>query len=189
MESRLPTLESERLRLRWLEERDVDALYQIFADPTVTRYWSAPPLPDPAAARALLQEIYDYFKGGSLYQWGIALADTDRVVGTVTLAHIAREHRRAEVGFALAASAWGQGYAAEAVARLVEHAFSDLELHRLEANVDPRNEPSLRLLERLGFTREGLLRDRYHVAGEVQDSLIMGLLWSEWAARQPDASE
>ena len=185
----MPTLESERLRLRWLEERDVNALYQIFADPAVTRYWSTPPLPDSAAAQALLQEIHDYFKGGGLFQWGIALADTDRVVGTVTLAHIEREHCRAEVGFALAASAWGQGYAAEAVARLVEHAFSDLEFHRLEANVDPRNAPSLRLLERLGFTREGLLRERYHVAGEVQDSLIMGLLRPEWAARQTDASE
>ncbi len=166
----------------------MDALYQVFADPAVTRYWSAPPLADLAAARALLQEIHDYFARGNLYQWGIALAETDQVIGTVTLAWIDRDHRRAEVGFALAASAWGQGYATEAVARLIEHAFGDMELHRLGADLDPRNEPSLRLLERLGFQREGLLRERYHLAGEIQDSLIMGLLRREWAARQPDGS-
>jgi RimJ/RimL family protein N-acetyltransferase len=189
MDSRLPTLETERLRLRWLEERDVDALHQVFADPAVTRYWSAPPLVDSAAARALLQEIRDYFKRGNLYQWGIALADTDQVIGTVTLAWIDREHRRSEVGFALAKSAWGQGYATEAVARLIGHAFDDLELHRLGADVDPRNEPSIKLLERLGFQREGLLRERYHLAGEIQDSLILGLLRSEWGARRPDEPE
>jgi len=173
-------LVAERLRLRWLEERDVDPLYEVFGDPAAMRYWSSPPLVDKAAATALLREIRDCFARGELYQWGIALADTDRVIGTVTLAGIDRTHRRASVGFALATSAWGQGYATEAVTRLIEHAFDDLELHRLEADVDPRNEPSLRLLERLGFRREGLLRERYHLAGEIQDSVMMGLLRTEW---------
>ncbi len=181
--ARLPTLETDRLRLRWLEERDVDALHQVFADPAVMRYWSSAPLTDLAAAKALLQEIHDYFARGNLYQWGIALADTDTVIGTVTLAWIEREHRRAGVGFALAKSAWGKGYASEAVARLIAYAFEDLELHRLEADVDPRNEPSLRLLERLGFRREGFLRERYHLAGEIQDSVMLGLLRREWVGR------
>jgi len=179
---RLPTLETERLRLRWLEERDVEPLYEVFGDPAVMRYWSSPPLADKAAATALLHEIRDYFVSGELYQWGIALADADQVIGTVTLADIDRAHRRAGVGFALAQPAWGQGYATEAVTRLIEHAFEDLELHRLEADVDPRNAPSLRLLQRLGFQREGLLRERYHLAGEIQDSVMLGLLRREWAA-------
>jgi RimJ/RimL family protein N-acetyltransferase len=158
----------------------VEALYQIFGDPEVIRYWSSPALTDRAAAEALLQEIHDYFARGTLYQWGIARPETDQVIGTVTLAWIEREHRRSEVGFALAQPAWGHGYATEAVARLIEYAFDDLELHRLGADVDPRNEPSIRLLERLGFQREGLLRERYHLAGEIQDSLIMGLLRRDW---------
>ncbi len=153
------------------------------------RYWSSPPLADKAAATALLHEIRDYFARGDLYQWGIALADTDRVIGTVTLAWIEREHRRADVGFALAQSAWGKGYATEAVARLIEYAFDDMKLHRLGADVDPRNEPSLRLLERLGFVREGLLRERYHLGGEIQDSVIMGLLHPEWTARRQGGSQ
>jgi len=178
---RLPTLDTERLRLRWLEERDVDALYEIFGDPAVIRYWSSPALTDRKAAARLLQEIRDYAVQGTLYQWGVALRNGDQVIGTVTLAWINREHRRADVGFALAASAWGQGYATEAVARLIKYAFDDMELHRLGADVDPRNERSIRLLERLGFQREGLLRERYHLAGEVQDSLILGLLRREYS--------
>jgi RimJ/RimL family protein N-acetyltransferase len=155
----------------------------VFGDPAVMRYWSSAPLTDLAAAKALLQEIHDYFTRGELFQWGIALADTDRVIGTVTLAWIEREHRRADVGFALAKSAWGKGYATEAVTRLIQYAFDDMELHRLGADVDPRNEPSLRLLERLGFQREGLLRERYHLGDEIQDSVIMGLLRREWVPR------
>ncbi|HEX2165116.1 MAG TPA: GNAT family protein, partial [Thermoanaerobaculia bacterium] len=63
-------------------------------------------------------------------------------------------------------------------------AFGPLALHRLEADVDPRNERSLKALERLGFRREGLLRERYFVAGEIQDSVMLGLLAREWEARQ-----
>jgi RimJ/RimL family protein N-acetyltransferase len=68
----------------------------------------------------------------------------------------------------------------EALRLLVDFAFGSLGLHRLEADVDPRNGPSLRLLERLGFRREGLLRERYHAQGEIQDSVILGLLAPEW---------
>ncbi len=189
MHDRLPTLETERLRLRWLEERDVDALYEIFGDPAVIRYWSSPALTDRKAAARLLQEIRDYAAQGTLYQWGVTLRDGDQVIGTVTLAWINREHRRADVGFALAATAWGRGYATEAVARLIDYAFDDMQLHRLGADVDPRNERSIRLLERLGFRQEGLLRERYHLGGEVQDSLILGLLRREWVSRRRQASE
>ena len=172
----LPRLAASRVNLRWLNEQDVPALFAIFSDPAVVRYWSHAPFADIAAAEALLADIHRLTGEGTLYEWGIALSATDAVIGTCTLASIDRRHRRAEIGFALAAGAWGHGYAAEAVARLIEHAFETLDLHRLEADVDPRNAASLRLLERLGFVREGYLRERYHVNGEVQDSVLLGLL-------------
>jgi RimJ/RimL family protein N-acetyltransferase len=162
--------------LRWLTEQDVPALFAIFSDPVVVRYWSHAPFTELDAAKKLLTDIHQLSGEGTLYEWGIALSATDEVIGTCTLASIDRRHRRAEIGFALAARAWGHGYAREAVARLIEHAFGTLDLHRLEADVDPRNEASLRLLERLGFVREGYLRERYHVNGEIQDSVLLGLL-------------
>jgi RimJ/RimL family protein N-acetyltransferase len=110
----------------------------------------------------------------------VTLAATGELMGTTTLFRIDRDHRRAEIGFALGSRWWGQGWGSATVARIATYAFQALGLHRLEADVDPRNAASLRVLERLGFRREGLLRARYHVAGEIQDSVLLGLLSDEW---------
>jgi RimJ/RimL family protein N-acetyltransferase len=80
------------------------------------------------------------------------------------------------------ARALGHGYAREAVPLALGHAFGKLALNRVEADADPRNLPSCRLLERLGFTREGLLRERWRVGDDVQDSVIYGLLARDHAA-------
>lgn len=179
----LPTIETERLCLRWLTPGDVPALYQIFSDPEVCRYWSRPALPDRAAAEALHDEIIRLYAERSLFQWGIAERETDAVVGTCTLAALSHEHRRAEVGFALARVKWGHGYIAEALPALLAFAFETLDLHRLEADVDPRNQRSIRALEREGFEREGYLRERYRVNGELQDAVLYGLLRPAWRTR------
>ena len=93
------------------------------------------------------------------------------------------QHRRCEIGYALGAAHWGRGLAQEALALALEQAFGVLGLNRIEADIDPRNLASVRLVEALGFRREGELRARYHVGGEIQDSLIYGLLASDRAAR------
>jgi len=179
--TRLPTLAAERLELRWLEAGDVPALFEVFSDPQVMRYWSSPPLCDLAAAKDLLGEIHAHFATKDLFQWGVVLRTTGSVVGTCTLAHVDPDNLRAEIGFALARAHWGKGLVGEALRTLIGFAFGELGLRRLEADVDPRNERSVRTLERLGFVREGLLRERWFVAGEVQDSALFGLLKREWA--------
>jgi RimJ/RimL family protein N-acetyltransferase len=75
---------------------------------------------------------------------------------------------------------WGHGYGREAVRRVVEFGFTSLELHRLEADVDPRNASSIQALEGLGFQREGYQRQRYFLDGELQDAVLYGLLRPEW---------
>lgn len=177
----LPTLRTERLVIRAIGPGDVPALFDIFSDPEVTRYWSSPPLPDLAAAHELADSIGEGLRTQSLFQWGVTLAGEDRVIGTCTLASISRQHRRAEVGFAVGRWAWGRGVATEAAARVVRHGFEELGLHRVEADVDPRNTASLRILERLGFQREGYLRERYLLNDEEQDAVLYGLLRREWS--------
>jgi RimJ/RimL family protein N-acetyltransferase len=180
---RLPDVPTSRLVLRALGPDDVPALFAIFGDAEVCRYWSRPPLPDLAAAAALQAEIARHFAERTLFQWGIAERAGGRIVGTCTLAALSPEHRRAEVGYALARAAWGRGYAAEALPALVRFAFTALDLHRLEADVDPRNAPSVRSLERAGFAREGHLRERWFQQGEWQDAALYGLLRADWDAR------
>ena len=177
---RLPTLDTPRLRLRWLTPDDVPALYAVFGDPEVCRYWSRPALADVAGAQALQREIAAAFADRSLFQWGIARRDTGRVVGTCTLAALSVAHARAEVGFALARACWGRGYVAEALPAMVRFAFATLGLHRLEADADPRNAASIRALERVGFVREGYQRERYWMSDEWQDAVLFGLLRRDW---------
>jgi RimJ/RimL family protein N-acetyltransferase len=176
----LPTLETSRTRLRWISENDTDAFYAIYSNPEVMRYWSTPPLPDREAARKLIREIHDHFQRRMILKWGIALRSNDRLIGSITLFNLSFPHRRAEIGYALAREYWGQGYMNEALMALLQYTFADLELHRIEADVDPRNTASIKTVERLGFKREGILRERWQVNGEIQDAFFFGLLKDEW---------
>jgi len=176
----LPTLETPRLRLRWLTEADVPALFELFSNPEVTRYWSWSAYTEVAQAEKLLRDIHECFAERSLFQWGFTRREDDRVVGTCTLSELNGQHRRAALGYALNRAHWGQGYAREAVNRVVEFGFSALELHRLEADADPRNAGSIKVLEGLGFQREGYQRECYFLNGEVQDGVLYGLLRREW---------
>lgn len=179
----LPTIPCSEVELAALQERDIPALLEIFGDPEVMRFWSSPPLQDERAAKALLDDILESFRARRLFQWGVRKRGNPSVVGTCTLYNWDRAHRRAEIGFAVARREWGRGIASQATAGRIEFAFETLKLHRLEADVDPRNSKSLRVLERHGFQREGLLRERYHQAGEVQDAVLLGLLSREWTVR------
>lgn len=134
-----------------------------------------------ADARALLDDIQACFAAKSLFQWGVARREDDWVIGTCTLYHLDGRNRRAEIGFALGREHWGRGLMQEALGALLGYAFDTLNLHRVEADVDPGNAASLRLLERLGFVREGMMRERWLVGGGVQDSVILGLLRREWS--------
>jgi [ribosomal protein S5]-alanine N-acetyltransferase len=176
----LPIIEAPRLRLRWIEESDIEELYAIFSDPRVMHYWSTPPLQNRDEALALLREIQTSNRQGSMLKWGVALKPNDNLIGTVTLFNMDRRNGRAEIGYALASFYWGQGYIHEALQALLNYCFEDLKLRRLEADVDPRNNPSIKTLERLGFQKEGFLRERWHVNGEIQDAFFYGLLKRHW---------
>ena len=176
----LPTIVARRVQLRWLVDDDVPALFAIFGDPQVTRYWGNPALADENGAAKLLADIHELFAQRRLFQWGIALIETNAVIGTCTLAALDSKNRRAELGFALGRAHWGCGYAGESLRALLSFAFSTMHLHRLTADTDPRNEASIRTLERLGFRREGYLREHHLTHDEAQDSIIYGLLRSDW---------
>jgi RimJ/RimL family protein N-acetyltransferase len=179
---RLPTLIAERVRLRWLVPSDVGALYEVFSDADVMRYWSRPPFTHEGEANELLAAIERAFTEQTLFQWGIVRKDGDRVIGTCTLAQVDASNLRAELGYALGRAHWGHGLMGDALDVLLTFAFGDLGLRRLEADVDPNNARSVRTLERLGFQREGFLRERWFVGGEVQDALFYGLLRREHVA-------
>ncbi len=176
-----PTLEGPRVRLRPYRADDAEAIFAVYSDPAVTRYWSFPHWTDLAQARAYLAERLSW-ETPAVYAWAVAERDSDRLIGTTTLFSLHGPQHRAEVGFALSAAMQGRGLAGDAVRQAIAFAFDTLGLERIEADVDPRNLPSWHLLERLGFQREGLLRNRWRVNGEVCDSYLYGLLKQDHAA-------
>ena len=186
----VPTLASARLRLRPYRDSDVEALFALYSDPAVMRYWSFPPWTAMEQARAYFVRAAAHASDGLALPWAIADAADDVLIGTATLHSLRPDQGRAEIGYALATERQGRGLASEALRTMLAHAFGALGLRRLEADVDPRNAASCRLLVALGFSREGLLRERWLVAGETCDSALYGLLARDTApARTAGATQ
>ena len=178
----LPRLDGPRVRLRAMRQADVPALFALQSDPVGMRYWSYPPLTDIEQARALFEQNRQATDAGDCLPWVIAQTQDDAMVGTCTLFAIDTAHRRAMLGYALDRPHWGRGLAQEALRLALGRAFGPLALHRLEADIAPRNTASTRLVERVGFRREGLRRERWFVGDDVQDSALYGLLARDYAA-------
>jgi len=178
----LPTLESERLRLRHPVPSDADALLDVFSDAKVLRYWSHGPLANLDAARTYLANMETGWREGRSFRWAIANRETDRLIGTATLLSWSQDNRRAEIGFVMHPDYHGRGLATEAVRTMLAFGFGPMNLHRVEADVDPENAGSLRLLERIGFQREGFLRQRWFTFGTWKDTVLLGLLASDFAS-------
>ena len=178
-----PRLQGKHVYLRAPTPDDADALFALFADPEVMRYWSRPPMTARAEAEGLIGEILDGFAQRTILNWMVESRQDGALIGTCALFRIDARHRRAEIGYSLRRDHWGRGLAAEAVSLLLDWSFRTLGLHRIEADIDPRNDGSRGLLGRLGFASEGLLRERYFVGDEISDTELFGLLESDWKAR------
>lgn len=174
-------LHTPRLLLRPLQPADADALFAIYGNPDFMRYWSTPPWTQREQAVRLIEADQRELAAGEHLRVGLVRQADQQLIGTGSLFHFSPPNRRAEIGYGIAPACWRQGYMAEAVGALIGYAFGELGLHRLEADIDPRNLASARSLEKLGFTREGHLRERWIVGGEVSDSALYGLLAREFS--------
>jgi ribosomal-protein-alanine N-acetyltransferase len=172
--------ESKNLSLRLLSEADLPAAYDIFSHPEVMRYWSYPAWTDMSQAQQWLINVQEGYRSGNSFQLGIERHSDRVLVGTCTIFHFHTASRRAEIGYALGRPYWGSGYMHEALQTLLRYAFQTLDLNRLEADIDPRNLASAKTLERLGFQKEGHLRERWIVGDEISDTALYGLLRREW---------
>jgi RimJ/RimL family protein N-acetyltransferase len=176
-------IETENLTLRSINEADLPAVYEIFSHPEVMRYWSYPPWTDRSQAEQWLSRVQEGYRTQTALQLGIERRADHILVGTCTLFQFEATSRRAEIGYALGRPYWGSGYMHMALKALLQYAFQTLDLNRLEADIDPRNGASAKTLERLGFQKEGHLRERWIVNDEVSDTALYGLLRRDWQER------
>jgi len=177
----LPTLSSSRLNLCWIDHADVSGIFHLYSDQKVTRYWNKPAFSHQDDAHIYIESIHHGFDEGKLFEWGICTKGSQKLIGTCSLSDVSTSQGRANLGVAISSEHWGHGYGCEAMNTLVGHAFGDLGLRRLEADVNPHDAIYLKSLETLGFKREGYLRQRWQVDGELRDSVVLGLLRSDSA--------
>jgi [ribosomal protein S5]-alanine N-acetyltransferase len=175
-------IDTSRLQVRQVSEADVPALLEVNGDPEVTKFLPYPTWNSLIDGQAWFKRMQLIQEGGAALQFVVVDKHTDRAVGTCLLFRHDEGSARAELGYVLARACWGRGYMHEALGALVACAFTTMGLRRLEAEVDPRNAASGRLLQRLGFVREGLLRERWVDKGEAHDVEAYGLLKREWPA-------
>ena len=161
-----PVLETERLVLRQPRPGDAPAIFAILSDPETMRYMDTPPMGDVGEAEAMIARAAERFAAGDSLKWAVTLRDRDELIGECTLFRIHSDSRRAEIGYYLGRSHWGNGYNHEALTRIVDYGFDDLGLNRIEADLDPQNVASAKAVRRLGFVDEGLLRERWIVVGQ-----------------------
>lgn len=175
-----PVLATPRLRLRPVTDADALALVALHSDAHVLRYWDAPPWRDPANAQRFIAASRRMAEDGSGARLAIDRSSDATFLGWCSLSRWNPVHRSAALGYCLAEAAWGHGYATEAARGVLQWAFDTLDLNRVQAETDTRNVASARVLEKLGFVREGTLREDCVVAGEVSDSWVYGLIRREW---------
>jgi RimJ/RimL family protein N-acetyltransferase len=171
---------TERLILRRFRTADAPVLAGYRSDPDVARYqsWDAP-FPLLRAETAVANFIASDPDKPGWFQYAIERTEDKALVGDVAV-HLHDNLMQAEIGFTLAPAYQKQGYATEGVRAVLDRLFRVQGLHKVAGECDSRNVASAALMERLGFTREGLLRQQTYIKGEWTDDLIYGLLAEEW---------
>jgi RimJ/RimL family protein N-acetyltransferase len=178
-----PVLTTSRLVLRPLTQQDAPGLFAVFSDPAVVRFWSAEAWTDISFAETAIARAMEAYRDETDIRFAVELADSREFIGTVNLHHFFNQNNRCELGYAIASRHWGKGYATEAIEAALDYGFREVSLNRIEADIDPRNAASGKVLEKLGFRKEGYMPQRWLVHGQYADTAFYGLLRSYWEER------
>lgn len=175
-------LDGQRVVLREFTLDDVDDALKIIGDDRVTQFLSFDSR-GREEAQAMIEGAVKRAQESPRTEFYLAVArpDDDCVIGFARIAFAGV--RAGKLGYAIAADEWGRGYATDAVRTLTDFAFRVLQLHRVSAAIGPENAASITLVERLGFTREGVLRDHVFTNGSWRDSVLYSVLEDEWQVR------
>ncbi|QBD79854.1 N-acetyltransferase [Ktedonosporobacter rubrisoli] len=175
-----PCLTTERLQLRQIRPSDAEELYAILSDEEAMKYYGHLPHRTLADTYELIDKIQERYAQRTAIRWGIAFKGQDRLIGTCGFHHPDTGFHCAETGYELDRAFWRQGIMREAMRAILRYGFEELGLHRIEAIIDIKNVASKQLLLKLGFTYEGVLRERYYLNGVFEDEHYFGLLRDEW---------
>jgi ribosomal-protein-alanine N-acetyltransferase len=172
-----PDLSTERLILRKLNDNDAEQIFELRSDKEVMKHIGKYPMTSIDEAKAFIKLITDLLEGNSGITWAMALKESpDKLIGTIGLWRLIKEHYRAEIGYMLHPAYWRKGFTKEAILKVSLFGFNELKLHSIEGHINPRNAASAKTLESTGFVREAYFKEDFFFNGKFEDSAIYSLL-------------
>ena len=171
-----PNLSSERLNLRQISLTDENEILFLRSDKRVMKFLDRPMAKSINDSRQFIHSINVGINKNEAITWAITLKNDSKLIGTIGYWQIFKKHFRAEIGFILHPDFQGKGIMQEAINKIIKYGFDVMKLHSIEANVNPKNVSSIKLLKRNNFIREGYFKANYYYNGKFLDSAIYSLL-------------
>lgn len=171
-----PYLESNRLIYRELSVDDANDHFLIESDEKVAKYMDKEIVKSVGDSKKNIEKLISEYNNKNAIEWVIVDKGTKKYIGSIGYWKIIPEHFRAEIGYCLHPNYWGKGLMQEAMQEIISFGFEVLKLHSIEANVNPENYNSLKLLEKMGFKREGYFRENFYFSNKFIDTITYSLL-------------
>ena len=167
-----PVIESARLVLRNISVNDAEDIFQLRTNEEAMKYIKKPKLRS-------LEDVYELIKvmnSPERMQWGITIKNENKIIGTIGYHRIIKDHYRAEIGYMLDPAYWNTGLMSEAIAKVIEYGFTKMDLHSIEAIIDPENIASRATLKKFNFIKEAYYKENFFFEGGFFDSEVYSLL-------------
>lgn len=172
-----PKLNTDRLILRRIHDNDAEQIFKLRSSKDVMKHIGKYPMTSIDEAKSFIKLIINLLENNSGITWAMALKEyPDKLIGTIGLWRLIKEHYRAEIGYMLHPAYWRKGLTKEAILKVIEFGFNELNLHSIEAHINPRNNPSAKTLESTGFVREAYFKEDFFFNGKFEDTAIYSLL-------------
>ncbi|WP_410769385.1 GNAT family N-acetyltransferase [Fontibacillus sp. BL9] len=175
-----PVFETSRLLLRKLERSDAEDFFDFASDPLLTEHvrWDYHDSIDDT--KAFLDSLNYHFETRHSFNWAIVDKAANKVIGRICLFGFDEDHDRAEIGYAVSRACWNKGIATEASKALIKYGFMELGLNRIEARCNEANIGSEKVMQNLGMTFEGLIREQLKIRNEYKNQKLYSILRREF---------
>lgn len=167
-----PILETERLLLRRVDNKDVNEVFSMRSNAETMKYIPRPLVTNNEEALAHIALLDSGLEKNEAINWAITFKGENKLLGIIGFYRTKFEDYRSEIGYMLLSENHGKGIASEAVKRALDYGFNKMNLHSIEAIIDPRNKESERVLLKNGFVKEGHIKENTFFNGEFLDSVI-----------------
>lgn len=175
-----PTLITDRLVLRQLSKSDAPVLFKYCSSPASAKYgaWRLHESVD--ETKSYIKWLLKSAKQGEYFTWGIVLKESGQLIGTCSYSEVDSAFKVAEIGYGILNAYQGNGYAKEAVAKIVEYGFCTVGFQKMIARIMKENERSQNLVEKLGFCKEGFIKKGVYAHGNAKDIYMYGITDEEY---------